>query len=682
MSNNSPDPFTDDIVVDPRKVFDSNSLDKLNEPVASQVYNGLLHMAKSERPRFDSAVKKALLIVAPVAGTGKSHLIGRVFRDLSSKATLVYVRPYEDPESAWISLLGKIVQELQLADRHQESRGQQATQLEIFAHGVFSQIVADYLDSVGGIKSTIEKLRRPAEQLVILKQSPEWLKYIDSLVDNSQVLGKIDKLQRGSGLRLSSSLSDWIRVLYAACYSDNWETKQACIDWILALPLDEEDTKALGIRQSRVPVADQTSQERNNTARDRVKDLCALAAYFRPFLICFDQTENFGKTPDLARSFGALVSDLVDECPNQQCVITSNLDPWEKRLRPYWEDAFLGRIEKPFLQLRGIDRSLATELINQRFDHFEVPPLNRFSFNDDGIWLDSLFEQQNSMPVRQFLGHCSERWQLCESASAAPVEVIPLDQLYENCQNIILSEKHRLVFDQDVLHWMVTELARGYERITVDKYKSRHFGSSVCWKINEQEIYFGFESGSHWKTWQKITDVSSAIADDQSFHVFFRTAEQCELPKPTWNKTGDSMRGAMECKLKLFALDQTTMARVYGAHDLYSEAIQGDIDHMPKDTLGFLRDCLSDVIAQISAAPEPRIQEPVVTPRVVARQGESQQNNSRVAAQVEKFCFTELGRIVDELPGLGKEAILECCKDNPHVHIHYSPKKTLLQWLP
>lgn len=136
---------------------------------------------------------------------------------------------------------------------------------------------------------------------------------------------------------------------------------------------------------------------------------CAASRFFRPFLICFDQTETYGTSPDLARSLGAVVMDLVDEAC-QLTVITANLDPWEKLLSPNWQDANLDRLAQPYLMLEGITQQQGRELAEHRLESLEVDRASRDRFWGDGRWLEELFEKSKEMSVRDFLHECSHRW--------------------------------------------------------------------------------------------------------------------------------------------------------------------------------------------------------------------------------------------------------------------------------
>ncbi len=408
MNNSSINPFTTDIVSDPRASL--SSVSTLNSAVVQQVSDSVMQLAEGDRPRYDVRRRKALLLTATRAGAGKTHLIGQVFQELAGKATLVYVRPFEDPETVWISVLERMVQELRFADRFTESDSLEVDQLSLFAHGVLSQIVADFLGQTDSEnETTIAILRRPMRELTGLKSSKKWNRYLQKLLANGDALKKIENHHRMKGLVMHQSLVVWIKVLYGFAYSSDENTSCAAVEWMAAQPIEDSEFVTLKLRAASVPHADQSVRERNQAAKHRVLDLCSLATFFRPFLICFDQTENYGRSTELARSLGCLVTDLADEAKNLCTLMSTNQGPWEKQLSENWEEAHLDRLQKPFLVLSGIDQNQARELITLRMEQFQVEPQVQQKFIA-GDWLADVFREKSEVNVRKLLAHCSARW--------------------------------------------------------------------------------------------------------------------------------------------------------------------------------------------------------------------------------------------------------------------------------
>lgn len=675
MNNSSINPFTTDIVSDPRA--DLSSVSTLNSDVVQQVADKVIQLAEGDRPRYECRRRKALLLTAPRAGSGKSHLIGQLFQTLAGEATLVYVRPFEDPETVWISVLERMVQELRFADRFTEPDASDVDQLGLFAHGVLSQIVADFLEQNDKDNTaTIEILRRPIRDLIGLRNNDNWNRYLQKLFASGDALNKIENHHRMKGLVMNQSLVVWMKVLYGFAYSSDENTRCAAVEWMSAQPIEEADFGALNLRVANAPHADQSVLERNQTAKSRVLDLCSLAAFFRPFLVCFDQTENYGRSEVLARSLGCLVTDLADEAKNLCVLMSTNQDPWEKRLRKNWEEAHLDRLEKPFLSLRGIDQNQALELITLRMEQFQVDPQVRQEFIS-GNWLADYFHEKAEVNVRQLLAHCSERWMEGKQTAEPTEPTESLQQLFDHYQDNIRVQARRLVFDRDALYWLVNVLPTGLQGVVVGEYNSPQSGRAPSWIYNNQAIRFGFEAGSHWKRWGGIA--KAAMASGEAVSVFFRTIDQQKIPKSTWKVAGPILQSAMQDRLFICELDKNTLIRIYAAHDLHADAQQGDVPFEVPQVAEFLQQELQDFWHLIFRWPNDQV---VITEELPVEQPVPQEKWSRTLLNIVKQeRFISLEDVVGKIPvHVHREAVLDVAQNESNIHIHHSPQMIVLQW--
>ncbi len=103
-------PFDDNIVYEPREA--ELAVAGLNDAPLTRLIEQFAALETEPFPRRSAVHLKAQLVTSAEPGYGKSHLIGRLFKALESRATLVYLRPPQDPRAARRALLLKIVQEL------------------------------------------------------------------------------------------------------------------------------------------------------------------------------------------------------------------------------------------------------------------------------------------------------------------------------------------------------------------------------------------------------------------------------------------------------------------------------------------------------------------------------------------------------------------------------------------
>jgi hypothetical protein len=106
----------------------------------------------------------------------------------------------------------------------------------------------------------------------------------DHLGDRSRTAGA-----RRSGAAEPASVA---QVLFSYAFSaGKADIRQLCLDWLTGRPLDEAEGKRLLLRHADLPDSETPYEQRNERAFERLRNLFALGAFYRPFLHCFDQTE-------------------------------------------------------------------------------------------------------------------------------------------------------------------------------------------------------------------------------------------------------------------------------------------------------------------------------------------------------------------------------------------------------
>ncbi len=148
----SVNPFEDDAVEEPRSV--TFSVEGLNTKPLNRLLEKFERLKAGPLPRSPIPASQAQLVVSPEPGFGKSHLLGRLFLKLGEEATQIYLRPFQDHERAWHSILLTTVQELGRPSQHGNYGG---TQLEAFAMGVLVHVAVDFMED-GGLNNSCEAI--------------------------------------------------------------------------------------------------------------------------------------------------------------------------------------------------------------------------------------------------------------------------------------------------------------------------------------------------------------------------------------------------------------------------------------------------------------------------------------------------------------------------------------------
>jgi hypothetical protein len=584
-----PNPFADLIVKDPRG--GEASVSGLNDRPLRALLERFDRAATGSVPRPLRPTEQALLIVSEHPGYGKSHLIGRLFRALHGRATLVYVQPFQNAATSFQSLMLAIVREMHFPDRaeHGAWSHRDPTQLDALAHFVLAHLLADL---IGGVSPTFQ-IETPEDTVAQLRGDPlgafrrgedPWGQW---LIENWATLeAPFEEAlsQRGLGLAQPGT---WLRVLKTyAFHPDDFTARRVCVDWMSGQPFDREEAEALGLRASDAMSGEISPRESNAICRTRLMDLCQLASFHRPLVLSFDQTEVYGHHPALARAFGLIVATLVHEAPGTVVAITANQSPWVQKVAPYIEEADLERILLPPLTLEGINRAQATELARLRLKAAGANQARLMPFLA-GPWMTEMFPSATSqVGVRRFLQTCQQRW------ANAPTRELTLEEHYaRQCADILRSPK-RLVYNPDALQWLIEVAACGLPNVQVLSLEERYF--SVQWTTPQRICLFGFVAGSHWKQWRTIARISlerNRVSDPPTKCVFFRAPDDAAIPGGHW-QVREEIDAAKRDSLHLVKLSNDDLSTLYAARELFAEAVQGDIAYTSDEVLQFLHERL------------------------------------------------------------------------------------------
>ncbi|MEJ5359444.1 MAG: hypothetical protein WHT06_12310 [Desulfobacterales bacterium] len=673
-------PFEQAIVTEPRRI--SASVPGLNDEPLERLVRLVEDLAEAKEPPRNARSPGARLLVSPDPGYGKSHLIGRLFRRLEGRATLVYLRPYATAASCWRSILLKTVQEMEFPERQGLSPPESETQLDAFIHGVLVNM------ALNGLRRGVIASRAPHRLIAYLERAAiaelrandAWKKLLRQQTAKLSELLKSQLYERG--LQLTASPAAWLRVLVCYAYEGRAqpELRQACLDWLKTACVDEEEGRAIGLSPADRPPWDLSGENAEDLARSRLADLVKLAGFFRPFVFCFDQTENYASSPGLAASLGVVVEGLTAECPNQLTLLTANRTPWEKGVLPHWQWAHKDRILKPYLELKGINRSQAAELVRLRLEAAEAPGeiASRMLAQE---FLEKFFAEYPEVNIRHFISNCSLRFEELsrhDPAPRKPPDPEPqLEEFYRARQEKIRTQPRRRVFNPDALFWLLENAAP--QGCTTFKPKSRYL--VLGWEKAGKKVYFGLEAGHNGRRWQAIVKEGESleVADPGCKLVFIRTPDLRPIPGARW-KTALAIQAARGKFLHLLTLDAEELSRLYAAHDLFLDAMEGDIPLAPEAVLAFVKQELQPFWERVLEPSPGNWAPPGSPPEPPAGQtGSSLKTRLRELLRREKFL--SLQEILERIHPPATPAEIEKARAAiPEIQVFDGPRMTVFQW--
>jgi hypothetical protein len=563
-------PFEKDVVHEPRD--HPPSVSSLNQ----ETLDRLLNQFRNIKNAGESPSQKAELILSPAPGYGKSHLVGRFFRELGNQAVRVYIPPFETTSTYWQSILLLTVDELdQVSDW--DSRGLVGpTQLDAFAEAVLRSLAAAAIrkGAIQVIRGELsaEAFENSAE--ISLRDGQDrasvWFRghFLDDLLPILR--------QQLAPLRLKSA--EWPRMLFGYLTTPpGSDERQSCLTWFRYEPLDDDVSALWQLPRAENPVPEPVENV-NVGAWTRLADLCTLSRFYQPFVFCFDQTEGYTVRPELVSQFGNAVSRVVAECGCQLTVVTANQNIWDARLLPGMDVAHRDRFSEPHI-LKPLSRTEAVELIDLRLGSSSSPEKAVRNLKDTK-WLDSVFVGARGIPAREFMKLCRLRW---DGKSTSNVQRRPLAEIYQEYHSEFLANPHWLKFDPDTFRWLVQGPFVMGSNIACKPISLKNGYFELMWQQGETtEVMFGFLHEGQANQWKKIAQLTEEWASGQSGKltkaVFFRTPELSKVPRPSWKATGEIIEKALSRNLELLTVTSEDTARLYSARDLYNEALAGNAD--------------------------------------------------------------------------------------------------------
>lgn len=664
-------PFDDLIVNEPRRP--EPAVSGLNEKPLQGLLTQFQRLAEGEAPHPQRSLSHALLVTSTQPGFGKSHLIGRLFRKLHERATLIYVRPFQNAALAFQSLMATVVKEMNFPDRMDADawKPSEPTQLDTLTCSVLAHLLADLIAAdPAGDREHVKSLRAdPVNAFGEGLEADLWGKWMHDHFRTSRVAFEQALARRN--IELNSP--EWLRVLFAYAFKyPHAEIRQAALDWVAGQPLSVEQGEMLGLRPAELLPAESPADTLNETSRLRLIDLCRLASFYRPFVFCFDQTETYGHSESLARSFGMVVATLVNDAKNHLTLVTSNQATWIKTISPHFEDADRERIAHPPLILDGLTRQQGEELIRLRLENCGAGEMLGVMLSDG--WLGREFQtERDRRGARVFLQRCKERWEELRQRPRPPV--LTLGQLYEERRRKLLADPKRLLFDADALEWLVKQCAAGLPELKIYSDAVGYF--TVGWQTVSTRVLFGFEAGSNWKRWASIARHAQerAAKNPPLKAVCFRDSNQPPIPGTTWKVAGEINAARLEC-LHLLTLSREDLAALYAGYDLYFEALGGDIaPHSVEDVLAFLHETFAPWWQRLAGPIEGGAAPPKPDPNA------EQTLATRVREIVERGKFLSVEEVIGKLDvGVTPDAVLAVCRYHAAIRVHVHPNMTVLQW--
>ncbi|MEM8603417.1 MAG: P-loop NTPase fold protein [Cyanobacteria bacterium P01_H01_bin.121] len=217
------------------------------------IHQDILFKVNQWLQRVEQEQQTRTLILAGDSGSGKSHLLSRLKRQLNPRAFFAYIGPWPDSQYIWRHVLHHTIDSLL-----QTPEGQTQSQLLLWLEGLVKAQRLDFGRWVLGKRQTFIRDLRAA--------------YPTGIYNASEFFG----------------------VLYDLTNPDLYFT--AC-DWLKGDNLDEDDLKALRVKYA---------IDSEDAAQKVLANIGKISRSTQPIVLCFDNLDNIPKSPQGSPDLQAL----------------------------------------------------------------------------------------------------------------------------------------------------------------------------------------------------------------------------------------------------------------------------------------------------------------------------------------------------------------------------------------
>lgn len=350
-----------------------------------------------------------MLLTAPRAGYGKTHLLGRVAAAAANQAVIVPVA-FKSGDSLTLASLSR---------RGIESLADTAATAEFPGWSRLREGAAQVV--MGLLRRLIENRQLPcanAEQAVQVLAGPA-----HDIFDPAGKARRIGEwiIQNSEGLRGPLAMLAARDLPLRAELLDGW----------MGAFLEQSISGGLsGVAEM---------QELANTDNDTgVPAWLRILGLWRPVVLLVDHLDGFYRHPDAGVKIASMLMELV-ESHRLHVLLSLNQDVWQATFGHHLPSALEDRLTASQVLLRGLTESDANDLLRLRLDQYKLADEEKREFEEFvSVKRHFLGRPIGSVSARAFLRHCARQWEIFQSAPPSPVAAAPLEMPMET--SVVLPE--------------------------------------------------------------------------------------------------------------------------------------------------------------------------------------------------------------------------------------------------
>lgn len=334
----------------------------------------------------DSNQQSKGAVVIGEAGSGKTHLMMRIAKELLTTNRLLFIRQPNNHESVLYHIYARILESFaeKVGDKNHIINNYSHTQLELLLARSFVKIL-----------SSLDKVTKTQKGQEIIRQLQNDVLSLYRRLDQDGTQKNLDKWQF-----IERNIAEWWSNRYtAAGYSANIlkgiikfcsytdpHKKELVRRWLAANELEPEEAQSIGLENWR----DEMSRE--EFALEAIAVFGKLSTLDEPLIIVFDQLEGLGLSQNLKilASFGEAIKEILTHVPHSLIILNLFPDRWQQ-FQDFFDSSVVERISQHKIVLKIPSRENIQKILDYKIAKEGLTLAHLFT----GLELDDILSQKS-----------------------------------------------------------------------------------------------------------------------------------------------------------------------------------------------------------------------------------------------------------------------------------------------
>jgi len=338
-------------------------------------------------------------VVIGEAGSGKTHLMMRIGKELLTTNRLLFIRQPNNHESVTYHIYARILESFaeKVADKNHIVNNYSYTQLELLLAKSFVKIL-----------SSLDRVTKTQKGKEIIQQLENDALSLYRRLDQDGTQKNLEKWYF-----IEKHITEWWSNRYtAAGYSANIlkgiikfcsytdpRKKELVRRWLAANELESEDVESIGLENWREEMS------REEFALEAISVFGKLSTLDEPLIIVFDQLEGLGLSQNfkILASFGEALKEILTHVPHSLVILNLFPDRWQQ-FQDFFDSSVVQRVSQHRIVLNIPSRDNLKKILEQKIAQEDMGLDRLFT----PLELDDILSQKS---IRGILNRASDYFQ-------------------------------------------------------------------------------------------------------------------------------------------------------------------------------------------------------------------------------------------------------------------------------